>query len=155
MTEIIRYDAFTGMNFSKKMSLIDFLCGVNELPETERSNVTKSIDYALKDTVSFGGFIFTFEKKQKFLGAIVVNKSGMGGFLPEHLIVVNGVAPVECQEEIMALLFREANLLTRGDIAIVNKSTKSNEVHLVALADSNVKYLNDSTLRERVLRSIA
>ena len=55
----------------------------------------------------------------------------------------------------IALLFREANLLTRGAIAIVNKSTKSSEVHLVSLADSNVKYLNDSTLRDRVLRSIA
>ena len=155
MTEITRYDAFTGMNFSKKKALIDFLCGVNELSELERSSVSQAIDYALKDTVSFGGFIFTLEKYQKFLGAIVVNKSGMGGFLPEHLIVINGVAPVECQEEIIALLFREANILTRGDIAIVNKSTNSNEVHLVSLENSNVKYINDSTLRERVLRSIA
>jgi len=155
MTEITRYDAFTGMNFSKKKALIDFLCGVNELSELERSSVSQAIDYALKDTVSFGGFIFTLEKYQKFLGAIVVNKSGMGGFLPEHLIVINGVAPVECQEEIIALLFREAKILTRGNIAIVNKSTKSNEVHLVSLENSNVKYINDSTLRERVLRSIA
>ncbi len=155
MTKITRYDAFTSMNFSKKTSLIDFLCRVNDLSEVERSSVTKAVDYALKETVSFGGFILTLEKQDKILGAIVVNKSGMGGFLPEYLIVINGVVPIECQEEIIALLFREANTLTKGDIAIVNKSAKSSEVHLISLENSNVKYMNDSTLRERILRSIA
>ena len=155
MTTVSKYDAFSNMNFYKKTALIKFLCAVNATPEADKEKVTKAVDYALKETISFGGFIVTLEKEGQFVGAIVINKSGMGGLLPENLVVLNGVAPVAAQEEILALLLREAVMFTRGDIAIVRKVDQSNEVHLLSLEDSNVKYLNDSTLRERVLRAIA
>jgi len=155
MTSIIKYDAFSGMNCSKKMALVDFLCSVNEIPKSEKNKITQSVEYAIKDTASFGGFIVALEKEQKILGAVVVNKSGMGGLLPAHLVVVHGVAPILAQEEIIALLLKEANKYSRGDIAVVSRQESSNEVQLISLNDNNVKYLNDNALRERVFRAIA
>lgn len=155
MTSINKYDAFTGMNPSKKMALVNFLCAVNDIPTDEKNNITQSIDYALRDMASFGGFIVSLEKEHQFFGAVIVNKSGMGGWLPEHLVVVHGVAPVLAQEEIIALLLKEADKYTRGNIAIVSKVERSNEVLLVSINDNNVKYMNDKTLQERVFRAIA
>jgi len=155
MTTIIKYDAFSSMNYYKKMALVDFLCAVNDMPVTEKERVVQSVDYALKETVSFGGFIVTLEKENKYVGAVVVNKSGMGGFLPDNLVVLSGVAPIEAQEEIIALLLKEADMYAMGNIAIVSQVEQTNEVRLLSLKNSQVKYLNDSTLRERVLRAIA
>jgi len=155
MTNISKYDAFSTMNFFKKTALVEFLCAVNEIPASKRERVVQSIDYALKETISFGGFIVSLEKEDKFIGAVIVNKSGMGGFLPDNLVVLSGVAPVAAQEEIIALLLKEADMYTMGNIAIVSQTEQTNEVQLLSLKDSQVKYLNDSTLRERVLRAIA
>ena len=155
MTSINKYDAFTGMNASKKMALVNFLCAVNDIPSSEKKNITQSVDYALKDTVSFGGFIVSLEKANQFYGAVIVNKSGMGGWLPDHLVVVHGVAPVLAQEEIIALLLKEADKYARGNIAIVSKEERSNEVLLVSINDNNVKYMNDQALQDRVFRAIA
>jgi len=155
MTNIVKYDAFTGMNCSKKMALVNFLCAVNNIPSSDKEKIATSVDYALKDTVSFGGYIVALEKEHKYIGAVVVNKSGMGGLLPSNLVVVHGVAPVLPQEEIIALLLKEADKYARGDIAVVSREPSSNEVNLLSLNDSNVKYLDDNTLRERVLRAIA
>ena len=155
MTTITKYDAFSSMNYYKKIALIDFLCAVNDMSTAQRERVVQSVDYALKETVSFGGFIVTLEKENKFVGAVVVNKSGMGGFLPDHLVVLSGVAPIAAQEEIIALLLKEADMYAMGKIAIVSKIEQTNEVQLLSLKNSQVKYLNDSTLRERVLRAIA
>jgi len=155
MTNISKYDAFSTMNYFKKSALADFLCAVNDIPVSQRERVVQSIDYALKETISFGGFIVTLEKENKFVGAVVVNKSGMGGFLPDNLVVLSGVAPIATQEEIIALLLKEADMYALGNIAIVNQIDETNEVQLLSLKNSQVKYLNDSTLRERVLRAIA
>lgn len=155
MTNIIKYDAFTGMNYSKKTALVDFLCTINEVPTSEKEKITKAVDYAIKDTASFGGFIVALEKAHKFIGAVVINKSGMGGLLPGNLVVAHGVASVLPQEEVIALLLKEADKYAKGDIAIVSKAKSSNEVQLISLTDNNVKYLNDNTLRERVIREIA
>ena len=155
MTSINKYDAFSGMNPSKKMALVQFLCAVNDIPTSEKENISKAVDYALKDMTSFGGFIISLEKGNQFFGAVIVNKSGMGGLLPEHLVVVHGVAPVLAQEEIIALLLKEADKYARGNIAVVSRAKSSNEVHLFAINDSNIKYINDNTLRDRVFRAIA
>jgi len=154
-TTISKYDAFSSMNYFKKTALVDFLCAVNDIPASQRERVVQSVDYALKETISFGGFIVTLEKLNKFVGAVVVNKSGMGGFLPDNLVVLSGVAPIKSQEEIIALLLKEADMYAMGNIAIVSQMEETNEVQLLSLQKSQVKYLNDSTLRERVLRAIA
>ncbi|MDR4988606.1 MAG: GNAT family N-acetyltransferase [Bacteroidales bacterium] len=49
--------------------------------------IMKCIEFALDDKDKFGGFILTSRDEKKINGAVVVNKTGMGGYIPENILV--------------------------------------------------------------------
>ena len=79
------YDAFSGINSGDKSRLIKFLLKNSE--EKGVSVIEDAIDYALKIKPSFGGYIFTAWEEKQLVGLVLVNKTGMGGFTPGHLMV--------------------------------------------------------------------
>lgn len=54
-----------------------------------KEDILKAIDYALDDTVRPGGFVLTANDpvKNEIIGAVVVNRTGMEGYIPENILV--------------------------------------------------------------------
>ena len=52
-----------------------------------KADIGKAIDYALSDAPGKGGFVLTATEGDKLLGATVVNQTGMGGYIPENILV--------------------------------------------------------------------
>ncbi len=52
-----------------------------------REDIMKSMKFALKETDSFGGFILVGRVDGDIKGAVVVNKTGMDGYIPENILV--------------------------------------------------------------------
>ena len=53
----------------------------------EKQDILKAIDYSLDRGVRPGGFIVVARDKSKVIGAVVVNKTGMSGYIPENILV--------------------------------------------------------------------
>ena len=47
----------------------------------------KCINFALDEEKKFGGFILTSTEEDAITGAVVVNKTGMEGYIPENILV--------------------------------------------------------------------
>ncbi|UII29525.1 GNAT family N-acetyltransferase [Fulvivirga maritima] len=52
-----------------------------------KEDISKAIDYALNTGVTPGGFVVTARKDGKVIGAVVVNRTGMKGYIPENILV--------------------------------------------------------------------
>lgn len=52
-----------------------------------KQDIQKAIDYALKRKDRPGGLILTANDDQTIVGAVVLNKTGMEGYIPENILV--------------------------------------------------------------------
>ena len=53
----------------------------------EHQYIMKCIHFALDDKDKFGGFILVSRENEKITGAVIINKTGMGGYIPENILV--------------------------------------------------------------------
>jgi ribosomal protein S18 acetylase RimI-like enzyme len=53
----------------------------------EKADILKAIDYSLDRGVRPGGFVVVAMEKNQVVGAVVVNKTGMSGYIPENILV--------------------------------------------------------------------
>jgi hypothetical protein len=111
------YDAFSGMNSAEKMALVSFLRKNSEDQDT--STIMDSVDYALKNKPSFGGFIFTCWENSRLIAAILVNKTGMSGLTPSCQMVYACLDSQYSQEpEILQQLVKKAIRQAKGEIGL-------------------------------------
>ena len=107
----VTYDAFTGIGFSKKKALIGFLNQYSEVNWIDTSAIQKAVEYSIKEMPSFGGFIVTAEKNHQILAALVVNKTGMMGYMPEYVVVLNAVLPAHKNSSFLKIVLNGLNNL--------------------------------------------
>ena len=71
----------------EKQEIIDFLFQHLENFGDLKEDIEKAVNYALKTTTSFGGFILQSFEDDKMSCVVVVNKTGMKGYIPENILV--------------------------------------------------------------------
>jgi ribosomal protein S18 acetylase RimI-like enzyme len=52
-----------------------------------KQDIQKAIDYVLKRKGRQGGLLLTATDEQKIIGAVVINQTGMEGYIPENILV--------------------------------------------------------------------
>lgn len=129
------YDAFTGIGISKKKALIGFLCQYSDANWMDTTAIQKAVEYAIKETPSFGGFIIIAEEQEKIIAALIVNKTGMEGYMSEHIVVLRGTLPTHRNSSVNNDLIAKAMLLAKGDIAVVTNSHGTKSMEITALND--------------------
>ncbi len=70
-----------------KKEIADFLYEHLDQFGDKHEYIMKCINFALDDKDKFGGFIITSRDGDKINGAVIVNKTGMGGYIPENILV--------------------------------------------------------------------
>ncbi len=105
-------------NLIEKQNVIDFL--FNNLQEygDPKPDITKAIDYALKETESFGGFILVSYFENDITGAVVVNQTGMKDYIPENILVYIAVHKDHRGKGIGKILMSKAIDFADGNIAL-------------------------------------
>jgi len=73
--------------FNEKEEVIEFLFNNLEQFGDPKADITKSIDYALKESPSFGGFVLVSFEGTEISGVVVVNQTGMKDYIPENILV--------------------------------------------------------------------
>jgi ribosomal protein S18 acetylase RimI-like enzyme len=111
------YDAFSGMNPMEKDRIIRFLNAFES--DNKRENIAEAVEYAVKLKPSFGGFVLTAEQDDQIVGAIVANRTGMGSYNPNHILVfVTLHQDFREDEALTKRLIQKAIQHAKGDIAM-------------------------------------
>lgn len=71
----------------EKKEIIEFLYKHLENYGDAVKDIERAVNYALKEIESFGGFILDAREDNKVVGAVIVNKTGMKGYIPENILV--------------------------------------------------------------------
>ncbi len=79
-------DRVTG---SQIREVVDFLYTHLEQYGDKKEDILKCIHYALSEEPGFGGFVLTAKDKsnQEIVGAVIINETGMEGYIPENILV--------------------------------------------------------------------
>jgi GNAT superfamily N-acetyltransferase len=105
-------------NLKEKESLIDFLFENLQEYGDPKSDIEKCIDYALKETISFGGFILASYLEDKISGIVVVNQTGMKDYIPENILVYIATDKNLRGQGIGKMLMEKSIDLAKGSIAL-------------------------------------
>lgn len=81
------YNASAIPEENEKTKIIDFLYTHLEEFRDSKEDINRAIDYALGEKSSFGGFILTSLHNNEVSGVVVVNRTGMKGYIPENILV--------------------------------------------------------------------
>ena len=74
------------INISRN-DIIDFLYTHLDRFRDEKVSIGKCIDYAFKKNGGTGGFVLTGHYDGRLVGVVVMNETGMEGFIPENILV--------------------------------------------------------------------
>ncbi len=87
MIEIKSFDEKNKPTIEEKREIVDFLYMHLEQFGDKREDIEKAVNYAIKEGESFGGFVLRSFEEGEISSGVVVNKTGMNGYIPENILV--------------------------------------------------------------------
>ncbi len=88
---IERQDAFPA--WMQEKDLVHFLHENMKPYEDSTDDISAALAYARSSESGKGGFILIAERDERILGALVMLATGMGGYIPGHVLLFVGVRP--------------------------------------------------------------
>ncbi len=80
--------------------------------------ISKAIDYAFSSEGGKGGFLLLAHEDKELAGALVMNATGMAGYVPEYLLVYIAVSPEHRGQGIGTQIIQKAFELCEGAVAL-------------------------------------
>ena len=102
----------------EKNEIIDFLYTQLEEFGDPKEQIQKAVEYSLKEIPSFGGFILQMKEKEQLVGVVVINSTGMGGYIPENILVYIATHKEYRGKGLGKQLMNKASQIADGDIAL-------------------------------------
>jgi len=112
------FNASNKPKIKEKENLIDFLLDNLQEYGDPRADIENAVNYALKETASFGGFILVSYLKDEISGVVVINQTGMKGYIPENILVFIATHKNHRGKGIGKLLMQKTIDLAEGSIAL-------------------------------------
>jgi [ribosomal protein S18]-alanine N-acetyltransferase len=104
--------------YLQKKEISDFLFVQLEQYGDPEVHIMKCLDYALDQAADKGGFVVLARDNGKIVGAVVINKTGMSGYIPENILVYIAVDASQRGKGVGKKLMKTAINLANGDIAL-------------------------------------
>lgn len=136
---IIRSDDQNPTSFSRD-DIADFLYHHLDQYGDEREHIMRCIGYACGDETGQDGFILVAHENDEIAGAVIINDTNMGGYIPEHLLVYIAVHGEYRGRGLGSGLMERIIEETGGDIAL-HVEPDNPAVHLYEKFGFTNKYL--------------
>lgn len=81
-------------------------------------DIKKCMQYALAEEGNPGGFILTGKEEGQYVGAVIINETGMQGYIPENILVYIATHHEHRGKGIGGKLMKEAINTAQGNIAL-------------------------------------
>ena len=102
----------------EKKAVVDFLFTHLDQYGDKKEDIEKAIDYAISTGLHPGGIVIVAEDAEEVVGAVVINKTGMAGYIPENILVYIAVHQKTRGKGVGKELMQKAIDLTDGNIAL-------------------------------------
>jgi len=118
MATIKTYTHQTPPTAEEKGAIISFLYKHLDAYGDPEADIEKAINYSLKENNSPGGIVLASWDGANLVGAVVINKTGMQGYIPENILVYIATHADYRGKGIGKALMQQAIAETEGDIAL-------------------------------------
>jgi len=117
MTEKV-FNQVEPITMLERMEIISFL--YEQLKETGESKeqIGFALDYAMNSNPLAGGFVLRMKEGNKIAAIVVMNKTGMQGYVPENILVYIAIHPNFRGQGLAKKMMTRAMQLAKGDIAM-------------------------------------
>jgi len=85
--DYIYYTPQQQVSETEKKEVADFLFKHLDQFGDDHDSIMRCINFALDDKKKFGGFIIVSRDNSEVTGAVIINKTGMEGYIPENILV--------------------------------------------------------------------
>ncbi len=102
----------------QKNEIADFLFTHLDQYGDKKEDILKCLDYALSSFGHQGGFVVLGREKGNIKGAVVVNQTGMSGYIPENILVYIAVHSDQRGKGVGKELMKKAIQMAKGDVAL-------------------------------------
>ncbi len=100
-------------------NIVKFLFQNLEQYGDPKEDIRKCMEYALKETPSFGGFVLvSYDENSAISGVVIVNQTGMKDYIPENILVYIATRADMRGKGIGKKLMEETISLSKGNIAL-------------------------------------
>jgi ribosomal protein S18 acetylase RimI-like enzyme len=131
----------------ERKEIVDFLFDNLDQYGDSKESILNAVDYALLAYPMAGGFILKATEDDDIVGAVVMNKTGMEGYIPENILVYIAVHKDFRGKGIGKDLMKEAIRMSKGDIALHVEPDNPAKL-LYEQMDFTNKYLEMRFIRE-------
>ncbi len=118
MTQIISSTPLDPLTFDDRLSVTQFLHEHLGPYGDKPEDIQRAIDYAMDGINRPGGFVLRAHDGDELVGVLVMNNTGMGGYIPEHILVYIATHEGHRGKGIGGMLMDAALETARGDIAL-------------------------------------
>lgn len=116
--ESIFFNATNRLTEIEKHRVVNFLYDQLDTANANKDFIRRSIDYATKERMSFGGFVIVCKLHYEIIGAVVVNQTGMEGYMPENVLVYIAVSEKYLQMGVAKCMMDQVLNYAKGNIAV-------------------------------------
>ncbi|WP_209331468.1 GNAT family N-acetyltransferase [Lunatimonas salinarum] len=118
MTSFQTLTAIDNATYLQKKEIADFLFQHLDEYGDPHEHIMRCLDYALDQAVDKGGFVVLAREGEEVVGAVVVNKTGMSGYIPENILVYVAVDASQRGKGLGKRLMQMAINLAQGAVAL-------------------------------------
>jgi ribosomal protein S18 acetylase RimI-like enzyme len=110
--------AMDSATYLQKNEIADFLFLHLGKYGDPKDDIMKCLDYALDQSMHAGGFVVMAREEGKIIGALIMNKTGMSGYIPENILVYIAVDADQRGKGIGGKIMELAMKMANGAVAL-------------------------------------
>ncbi|MHC2993161.1 GNAT family acetyltransferase [Pontibacter sp. HJ8] len=119
-TNSLHYEIYTPTHHQqlKRDEVLDFLFRHLDQYGDALEDIAKCMDYALSESEGKGGAVIVAQENDQVVGALILNNTGMSGYIPENILVYVAVHNSQRGKGVGKKLVQLATETTTGSIAL-------------------------------------
>lgn len=111
-------DSISPVGMIEKQKIVDFLYTHLEQYGDSKEDILSAVEYSLSENNLQGGFILRGYENDELAGIVVMNKTGMKGYIPENILVYIAVNGEMRGKGLGKQLMKKIIDITEGDIKL-------------------------------------
>lgn len=116
--EITYLNSINPPTFLEEKEVVDFLYKHLDKYGDPKAHIRLAIEYACSSHKGKGGFVVVGRLEGKIVGAVVINQTGMTGYIPDNILVYVAVDGSVRGQGIGKQLMEKSLDMAKGDVAL-------------------------------------